>query len=385
MAPTPQKNCSTGRRLNGETAVHFKILRRIAPFAAFALQMIWGQSAFGDESAQRPKVSILMAVYDCEAYLPAALESAQKQTIGDIEIVCVDDGSTDGSLSILRSHGAEDGRIRVFANGTNRGTHYSRMRAIAESRGDFILWLDGDDELADDIGERAWRKAVATGADVVLFNADWRNGKWERCGGRVKKWMTAVGDMAGNGRSSNLITMLLDGAVSVHCWNKMWRGENMRAMAEALMPFSESHHIVKEEDSLLFWFAVKFSKSYTSISSVGYRHRASSGLSARKRGDKDFTGKKLADFFAIQRKMVFDESNPRDRARARAVLRRMEGYVQSMIVSLPEEEGFAAFDEYLGTVPEGMRKSIEKSMGRRNGEFFRRYRRSMGSSAVSTM
>jgi glycosyltransferase involved in cell wall biosynthesis len=101
-----------------------------------------------------------MPVYDGEPYLAAALDSALTQTLQNIEVICVDDGSTDGSLAILRSYAAKYPRITVLENGINRGTHYSRMRAILAAKGDFILWLDSDDELYPDVAEKFWLKQM---------------------------------------------------------------------------------------------------------------------------------------------------------------------------------------------------------------------------------
>ncbi|MDR0340506.1 MAG: glycosyltransferase, partial [Puniceicoccales bacterium] len=87
-------------------------------------------------SAFAAKVSICIPVYNVEPWLPAALDSACNQTLKDIEIICVDDGSTDGSLAILKSYAEKDRRIKVLENGTNRGTLYARIRAALATDGD---------------------------------------------------------------------------------------------------------------------------------------------------------------------------------------------------------------------------------------------------------
>jgi len=90
-----------------------------------------------------PKVTVLMAVYNCEKYLRQAIESILGQTFSDFELLIIDDGSTDNSSAIICSH--TDGRIRVLRNNINKGEAYSRKRALEEARGEYIAVLDADD------------------------------------------------------------------------------------------------------------------------------------------------------------------------------------------------------------------------------------------------
>ncbi|MDR2664257.1 MAG: glycosyltransferase [Puniceicoccales bacterium] len=170
-----------------------------------------------------PKVSICIPTYSAEPWLPAALDSACGQTLGDIEIVCVDDGSRDGSLAILKSYAAKDPRIRVLENGTNRGTHYSRIRAILAAEGEFILWLDSDDELFPDIAEKAFAKAEAMGADIVLYGAEF----YGRMGKRIQSpWhRMRLPETEGRLDSDGLIDQVIEGNISPTCWDKLWRRE----------------------------------------------------------------------------------------------------------------------------------------------------------------
>lgn len=88
-----------------------------------------------------PKVSVLIPSYNHARFLPAALHSVFAQTYTDYEIVVVDDGSTDGSVELLRSYGD---RIRLYTQ-SNRGTYPTLNRCIAESRGQYLAILNSDD------------------------------------------------------------------------------------------------------------------------------------------------------------------------------------------------------------------------------------------------
>ena len=93
-----------------------------------------------------PLISVIIPVYNLENELPACLASVQAQTLRDWEAVCVDDGSKDGSLSVLRAFGEADARIRVLHQ-ENAGVSAARNLGLENAAGQFICFLDGDDVL----------------------------------------------------------------------------------------------------------------------------------------------------------------------------------------------------------------------------------------------
>src|SRR5438094_1438982 len=95
----------------------------------------------------RPLVSILIPAYNAEEWIGAAITSALGQTWRHKEIIVVDDGSTDGTLAVVRQF--ESSEVRVVTQ-RNQGAAAARNRAFALSRGDYIQWLDADDLLAPD-------------------------------------------------------------------------------------------------------------------------------------------------------------------------------------------------------------------------------------------
>lgn len=116
------------------------------------------------------KVSVLVAVYNAEQYLDKCLNSLLSQTLGDIEVVCVDDASTDSSLQILRRYEAGDSRIKVVALEHNTGLAHARNVALREAEGEYICMLDADDWYSDDALEKA-ATILDNNADIdcVLF------------------------------------------------------------------------------------------------------------------------------------------------------------------------------------------------------------------------
>ncbi len=119
----------------------------------------------------RPSVSLIVPVYNVERYLGECLDSACGQTLDDIEVVCVNDGSTDGSLELLRQASAHDGRIRIIDK-PNGGLSSARNRGMDAARGEIVMFLDSDDRLHSEACERVLGRFRETGADVVTFGAE---------------------------------------------------------------------------------------------------------------------------------------------------------------------------------------------------------------------
>lgn len=115
-----------------------------------------------------PKVSIIIPTYNVEMYLKECLDSAINQTIEDIEILCVDDCSTDNSLKILNDYAKKDSRIHVIALDKNSKQGYARNRALDIAKGEFIVFVDADDYLAPDAVEDLLLAANNSNADIVV-------------------------------------------------------------------------------------------------------------------------------------------------------------------------------------------------------------------------
>lgn len=111
-------------------------------------------------------VSVIIPVYNGEAFLRECLDSVLAQTGCDWEILCVNDGSTDGSTAILAEYAKKDARIRVITQ-ENRGVSAARNHALAEARGEFVSFLDCDDLYpAPDVLTKLFRAASAVEADI---------------------------------------------------------------------------------------------------------------------------------------------------------------------------------------------------------------------------
>ena len=115
----------------------------------------------------QPLVSIIVPVYNAEVYLGPCLESLRRQTWPNLELLLVNDGSTDGSGALCAAAARADRRVR-FLDRPNGGVSAARNAALEEAAGDYLQFADSDDLLAPDATETLVRAAQSTGADLVI-------------------------------------------------------------------------------------------------------------------------------------------------------------------------------------------------------------------------
>ena len=118
------------------------------------------------------KVSIIVPVYNPGELLKRSLDSASSQSLKDIEIICIDDGSKDGSADILYEYAERDSRFVVLSQ-ENSGAGQARNNGLQHANGKYILFLDSDDCLENDMCEVLYNHAENLGTDLVLFDNRW--------------------------------------------------------------------------------------------------------------------------------------------------------------------------------------------------------------------
>lgn len=116
------------------------------------------------------EASVIIPVYNIEAHLKQCLDSVTKQTLPDIKIICVDDGSTDKSLGILAQYASKDSRFRIVSQ-VNSGPGAARNAGLELATGEYVIFLDSDDWFEPDFLEKMVRRARETGADVTICRA----------------------------------------------------------------------------------------------------------------------------------------------------------------------------------------------------------------------
>ena len=117
------------------------------------------------------KISIIVPIYDVEQYIAESLDSLAKQTERDIEVICVDDGSTDRSAEIAQSYCSRDRRFQLIRQ-KNLGTVVARKRGVDKATGEYVLFVDPDDMLKPGACEKLYAIAKERRCDILQFGVD---------------------------------------------------------------------------------------------------------------------------------------------------------------------------------------------------------------------
>jgi glycosyltransferase involved in cell wall biosynthesis len=123
-----------------------------------------------------PQISIIIPVYNAAPYLRDCLDSVINQTMSEIQIICINDGSTDNSSSILEEYADRDSRI-LFINKTHNGVSFARNIGLTHAEGKYVLFVDSDDTVDMRLCEKVYHKAKQSNADIILFFNDAPNGQ----------------------------------------------------------------------------------------------------------------------------------------------------------------------------------------------------------------
>lgn len=117
-----------------------------------------------------PKVSVIIPIYNVGSYLSQCLSGLIRQTLTDIEILCIDDASQDDSVSIVKAFQEQDPRIHLLQQ-AHLGVSAARNAGILQAKGEYLVFIDGDDWVQEDMLEKMTEKAYALSADVVICSS----------------------------------------------------------------------------------------------------------------------------------------------------------------------------------------------------------------------
>ena len=205
-------------------------------------------------------ISVLIPVYNAEKYLRETLASVMDQGLTNIEIIAVDNCSTDGSLAILREIEPKEPRLRVIALPENGGVRASRGAALEAARGRYICFLDADDLLEPDILAQAFAAAEAGHCDVLQF------GHREFRDGETEFFRTSLPDpkCVGADIKANPDILYLQ---SKYIWDKLFRHQMLidNDIRIPVYNYMEDHYF-------LYSVAMK-AKNFGILSVYGYRYR----------------------------------------------------------------------------------------------------------------
>ena len=213
-----------------------------------------------------PLISVIVPVYNVEKYLRKCLDSICGQTYHHLEILCINDGSTDGSAAILEEYAAKDTRIKVFTQ-PNAGLSAARNTGLDHATGEWIAGVDSDDYLEPDAIEYAL-SAASDEVDIISFGVKviWENMAQEDDVART--FATAV-----VGRQQPDISFMLKNTVTF--WNKLWR-RSFVEQYQARFPVGLWY-----EDNYFWWALAPYARCICSLpeKKINYVRRPGSIMS----------------------------------------------------------------------------------------------------------
>ena len=211
------------------------------------------------EKASSLKISVIIPIYNVEAYLEECLNSVISQTLKEIEIICVDDGSPDNSLAILNQYAKKDNRIIIISQ-TNQGLSGARNSGLELAQGEFVYFLDSDDYLDNNEALKVMYRAVENASiDILSFNH-------RTIGMEEKSYFREMKDNeVVNGKSY----LQRNGMWSVMVWLRLYRREYLKKI-----DFRFVTGITSEDDEALprFYFGAQRVKHIEDVLLV-YRRR----------------------------------------------------------------------------------------------------------------
>lgn len=224
----------------------------------------------------KPRVSIIVPIYNVEKYLSRCLDSLLSQRLREIEIIAVNDGSKDSSLEILKEYSAKDKRIKVIDQ-PNRGVSCARNRGIKAATGEYIGFVDPDDWVEDDMYATMYNHAISEKVDIVMCSYVREFGSHSKIkkfnlpnliryeGEEVKEnfMRRLVGPI--NEEISN--PELLDAWGTV--WSKLYRSEVIK---DNRVRFIDLNKIGSNEDNLFNIEVFYYAKSFLFLNSAYYHY-----------------------------------------------------------------------------------------------------------------
>ncbi len=192
------------------------------------------------------KVSVIIPVYNAQEYLPVALESIIAQDFSELELICVDDGSTDRSIDVIKAFKERDSRIRIITE-NNAGPAAARNKGLSRARGKYVIFLDADDFYEPNLISSLYALSERAELDIAIADFDVYNTKHGRFEHNVE---SDHFDLLTEGRvvSKNVYPDYILQCATGYVWNKMFRRdflyENKLAFNTELKVFEDVYFVM---------------------------------------------------------------------------------------------------------------------------------------------
>ncbi|WP_162621895.1 glycosyltransferase [Microbacterium suaedae] len=223
-----------------------------------------------------PRVSIVIPVFNDEEWVAASLRSCQAQSVLDIEVICVDDASTDMTCDIIEQFQADDPRVSLIRQSVNRSAFQARRAGIMAATAPLVLFLDGDDELVPEAVETALTVAEETEADVVGFGVDVVAPEGVAVGRFAADMQPKYDQLLG---ADIAPTMFPIGKIAQgHLWRYLW---DITLLRRAYLEIPEDLELYRANDIPIAFLALSTAKKYVSTKAELYKYYWRRGVSGR--------------------------------------------------------------------------------------------------------
>lgn len=220
-----------------------------------------------------PAVSIIVPVYNVEKYLERCLNSLILQTLQSIEIICIDDASTDNSGNILDRYARKDTRIKAIHLKQNTGTLCARLKGMEAASGEFLIFVDSDDALEPNACAELSDLMASQKTDLVHFGTILHAG--ENVSDEMLSWVADFlkpldGRLEGNLNQDCFVSECFDFNIT----NKIWKSEVVRQA----LPYVQRRKLTASEDRYFAFLLLYFAHSYYGVQHPYYHYYLGIGI-----------------------------------------------------------------------------------------------------------
>ena len=220
------------------------------------------------------KISIIIPVWNVELYLSECLDSMLKQTLQEIEVICIDDCSEDRSLSILMQYAEMDKRIKVVSFNKNQSASIARKIGIILAKGKYIMFADADDSLEICACHYLYDKIERNKVDILQFGTNIIN-----CANlseaRIKSNQKFLAPYLKQLKDKEVFEgCFIEQKYQFSLWNKIYNAEVVKKASE----YMEDIPLPKAQDKYAFFIISYFAKSYLGIAEPFYNYKFGRGI-----------------------------------------------------------------------------------------------------------
>lgn len=290
-----------------------------------------------------PKISVIIPVHNTGPHIEDCVRSVINQTMRDIEIICIDDASTDESPKILRTLAAQDPRVIVITLPTNLTANQARKNGVLASSGEMVMFLDGDDIFLPHACETAYAAMHKYDVDVIHFGAKVinRSGVPEA---RIQWNQNKIAPHLDRVEGDLVVACFQNDQFFFTLWNKIFRG----VLARKAFARIRDGRLPRAQDLYAVFVLLYFSRSYRGIQDVLHHYHFGAGITGNRvyelhRFERFCQGSRVAN--AIRDFLVYENSLDRYKTIVTKIRKNLlNDALGQWIDHLPHEDAAAGYD-----------------------------------------